>query len=199
VSEPQAGAWDRWGRSVTVGLVLLVAGFNVVTWLASQGRRQPELPLGSAAPALRLPRLGGGTTAVGPVPGSAVVLEFWATWCPPCKRTLPELQALAGRTRGRPVRFVLVNQDESSQTRVEDVRELLEALDVRLPVALDDGRAARAYRVERLPYAVVLDAAGRVAGRWTGEWDEAALARLLDDLVVKGVWAGPPETARTSP
>ena len=171
-----AGAWDRWGRSVAQGALVLFIGFNVVTWLGSRG----GLPVGTTGPVVRLPRLSGGEGAVGEPTGSPVVLEFWATWCAACRRALPEVQAVAEGYRGGPVRFLLVDLDEASPERDGEVRAALGGLGVDLPVALDDGRAARANRVERQPHTVVLDGKGRIAGTWTGEWDETAVTRLLE-------------------
>lgn len=164
-------------------MVVLLVGFNVVTWLADRSRG-PALAPGTRVPAVALSSPDGGEVVVGAAGARATVLEFWATWCPPCQRSLPALGALAASYAGRPARFVAVNVDAQSPDRLPAVDDTLTALGLRgLEVALDDGRASRGYRVDRLPHTVVLDADGGIAAQWTGAWDGAELSKALDELL----------------
>ena len=170
------------GRLLTL-LIVAVAAYNVVSWIGSQRRRTPELPIGGTAPTIHLPMLGGGEGVVGPTKGEVVLLDFWATWCLPCIKSMPELREVRERLEGKAVRLVLVNADGATPTRLGDVGDFLRTHAVELPVALDDGRAQAAFRVERLPYTVLLDRNGVVARRWKGVADAETIVRLVETLL----------------
>jgi len=170
-------------RSVALGVLVLFGGFQVVSWLAGGRGRTGPAP-GTRVAAVALPALGGGEALAGSSGTPATVLEFWATWCGPCQRSLPTLHTLARRYSDRAVRFVAVNVDEASEDRLADVSDMAAALGLAgLQIALDDGRAARAYRVSRLPLVVVLAADGRVVESWTGALSEGGLTSSVDALL----------------
>lgn len=88
-----------------------------------------------------------------------VILDFWATWCPPCVAALPKLDRLTDAYADQGVVFYAVNQDETA----EQVSNFLEARDLETAVVLDDGgTAARSYLVRGLPTSVLIGKDGRV-------------------------------------
>ncbi len=121
----------------------------------------PHPMVGQAAPAFALERLDGGApedlaTLIG---DKVVVLDFWATWCPPCRRALPQVASLAKDFAERDVAVFAVNLMEPS----EKVRAYLEAEGVDVPVLLDrQGVAAQLYQVNTIPQTVVIDKEGLV-------------------------------------
>jgi thiol-disulfide isomerase/thioredoxin len=94
------------------------------------------------------------------VPGKKVVLlNFWATWCPPCRLEMPQLQTLHERYQDKGLQILAINVEEDEKT----VRDFLSQRTLSFPVLLDrEGLVAARYRVEAFPTTVLLDAEGKV-------------------------------------
>ncbi|MFM2165531.1 MAG: hypothetical protein RL325_1968 [Planctomycetota bacterium] len=160
-----------------------VSGKQKVDGLAALVNRDPDaaadrdveaLKPGEPAPALALPKLGGpggggewDLVAARPRP---VVVDFWATWCGPCKAALPGLAKLAKEFEGK-VDFMMVNSGEqgSREEREANIRKVFGERKVDLPCVLDlDGQAARRWLVRAFPTTFVVAPDGKIAGVWVG-------------------------------
>jgi thiol-disulfide isomerase/thioredoxin len=114
---------------------------------------------GAPAPRLTLPVLDGGTANLDADRGKVVLINFWATWCEPCKSEMPALQTLADELRDRPFRLYSVDLQEDPQT----ISDYLKQLNLHLYVLLDeDGAATRTYGVRGLPATFLVDQQGIV-------------------------------------
>ena len=140
-------------------------------------------------PALSGKGLDGRTLDLAALRGRVVLVQFWATWCEPCRDEMPALVKLRAVLQGRPFEIVAVNHGEGP-ARVE---QFLRAYGIDLPVLMDrDGDAASAWRVGGIPTAFLVDAGGRVRYRVAGECDwstgapAAALERLLGEARSSG-------------
>lgn len=165
---PGAGRIVR-GLLLAAALAILVSRF-----LLPSGPK-----VGEEAPELALPLLGGGASRLSELRGQVVILDFWATWCPPCVESLPALGRVSREFADRGLYTLAVNRDDGPH-REQKVRAFLQASGVAdLPVALDDGSAAGAMKVRALPTLVVLDREGRVAAFHVGALGEEALRALF--------------------
>lgn len=104
--------------------------------------------------------------------GRPVLLEFWATWCGPCRQMIPHLNEIADRNRSRGLVVIGVsNEDESV------VRPFMASSGQRYTIALDPGgKLFRDFQVRGIPHAVLADKTGRVV--WSGH-----PARLTDEII----------------
>jgi thiol-disulfide isomerase/thioredoxin len=174
-----------------VYLVLAVLG----GWLAFGGGAMPalpaEVPLGSQAPEVAavetwvvprgalLPLRRG--SALSSSPGEVLLIEFWATWCPPCRATHPLLDELAAEFGPRGLRVVGVTIPDAHQT-LEDIRRYVSERGFPSAV-LSSPEALTTYGVETLPYALVVDGGGTVVWRGHPLADEKALRSAIDQAL----------------
>jgi peroxiredoxin len=138
----------------------------------------PSLPAGDAArfvpwardetPALSLKDLDGRMHALGDYRGQVVLINFWATWCEPCRDEMPSIRALRDTLASQPFAVLVVNHGESPVR----VRDFLAKEKLDLVALLDPSRAAaKAWRVRVLPGSFLVDADGRVRYSVIGEID----------------------------
>ena len=116
--------------------------------------------------------------------GKVMVLNFWATWCEPCRDELPSLERLQKARAGKPFEVVTVNFGEQP----ERIRTFLEREFVELPVVLDrDKEVAGRWKVGGLPMTFIVDAGGRVRYQVFGErkWDDAQSLAVIDKLLAE--------------
>jgi thiol-disulfide isomerase/thioredoxin len=143
------------GSAIVLGLMAMLA-LNLV-WIARNASSLGGTRRGQAAPALSLPLLDGGRVEI--AQGRVTVLAFWATWCGPCVHELPDVQRLADE---RPdVNFLAVNTDGADAAPA--VRAFRQRMSLRMPIAVDDGSASQAYRVDTIPRTIIIGSDGRVA------------------------------------
>lgn len=149
---------------------------------AEQSQPAATVPPSTRAPEFALQAADGATLRLSDLRGNVVLLNFWATWCPPCEAELPDLNALH-QEYGEAQRFTVVGID-MEETRA-DVLAFAEARKLTYPLLLDaDGTIANSrYGVRSLPTSIIIDRDGFIRDTWVGQISKAAmLARL------KKVW-----------
>ena len=139
---------------------------------------------GERAADFRLKALDGKTVALSSLRGKVVLVDFWASWCEPCKRELPILQEMAARLRGRGIEILTVNLDRERA----NVEAFLKLRAIALPVLLNpDLSVADRFQPPKMPSSYVIDRKGLVryvnAGFEPG--DEKAIEKQLLDVAGK--------------
>ena len=133
-------------------------------------------------PPLELVDLDGKRHRLGDYRGSAVVVNFWATWCEPCRDEMPSLERLRASVQGRPVVILAVNLAEPESR----VRKFLDAMPVRFPILMDrDAGVAKAWQARLLPATYVLGPDGAIRYRHLGEldWSRPEIRAQITDLI----------------
>jgi thiol-disulfide isomerase/thioredoxin len=134
-------------------------------------------------PGIDLADAAGGVVRLADFHGQVVVLNFWATWCPPCREEMPSLDRLQAAMEGRGVAVLPVATGRNAMPAIHDF--FAEAGIARLPVLIDPKSAlARSMGVRGLPVTVILGRDGREVARLTGaaEWDSASAVAILEAL-----------------
>lgn len=175
------GSADTRSTLGALGVVLLLlAGFALLPRVL---RSVAGTGVGRQAPEFRLPLVvngtpeGGNELSLGALRGRPVLLDFWATWCEPCRIEAPIVDRVARRWREHDLAVVGVNTDTPDQG---DPRAFALSHGLSYPVVRDErGFASRAYGVEELPTLVVISRAGKILAVRTGIVDDAELERLV--------------------
>ena len=119
-----------------------------------------------------LPRLDGGTLSLSDMNGEFVFLNFWATWCPPCREEMPSMEVLYNELTDMPFRMVAVNVREDADT----VQSFIDEFGYSYPILLDrDGTLSTNYGVRGIPTSFFIAPDGTVLGMLVGTryWDES--------------------------
>ncbi len=120
--------------------------------------------------------LGDGPASVSDLKGKPTVLVFWATWCPHCRREMPNVEERFQKYKDK-VNIIAVTRNTRGQT-TDKVREYIGENGLSFPIAIDPGETSRAYGVSGIPAAAMLDKDGKVVFR-------NHPARLSDDMIEK--------------
>jgi peroxiredoxin len=159
-------------REVLTAIGGAVVGLLVIglVWVISGRNAQPALPpvgeLNRPAPDFILPGLDGQDVRLSDYRGKVVLVNFWGTWCEPCKEETPALQQVYEKLGDEGL--VIIGIDLQSQERngaegIEDVRSFTERYGVTYPIALDvKGEAARAFQIYPIPTSYFIDPSGTI-------------------------------------
>ena len=167
-----------------IGAALLaLCGFLLGAGAAHGGELKPWT--GGATPALALRDPAGKPHNLADYRGKVVVVNFWATWCAPCREEMPSLQALREELAGKGFEVLAVNLMESE----EKIAAFRESELIDLPVLMDrDGAAANLWKVPMLPISFVIDRRGAIRYQLVGEatWTGPRVAPLIERLLGAG-------------
>ena len=174
-------------------LLLALCGFMLGAGTAHSGELKPWT--GGATPPLALKDPAGKAHDLAAYRGKVVLLNFWATWCPPCRAELPSMQALHEQLASKGFEVLTVNLMESE----EKIAAFRESELIDLPVLMDrDGAAARRWKVGMLPVSFVIDRQGAIRYRLVGEanWTGPNVAPLIERLIGAGAKSQSASAAR---
>jgi cytochrome c biogenesis protein CcmG, thiol:disulfide interchange protein DsbE len=180
IAEPR-----RWFAFTVLVLVAGVA-WTLRSTVPPGGTTQGPAPSpreGFAAPDFTLDLLGGGHVTLSELRGKAVVVNLWASWCPPCRAEMPALQRVYEANRDRGLEIVALNTtfQDSEAAAAEFVREF----GLTFPVALDrNGEASRAYQLRALPTTFFIDRNGVIRGLVIGgPMSETTVQTTVEELL----------------
>jgi thiol-disulfide isomerase/thioredoxin len=166
-----------------VALRIVAAAFALVATACAATAELKALP-GMAAQPLARADLSGARFDLGELRGRVVLVNFWATWCEPCREEMPSIERLRAKLSGRPFEVITVNYGEG----VEKINAFLRKQRLSLPVLLDpEKETAQAWGAGGLPMTFLVDGEGRVRFSAFGEcdWSEGEALRVVEKLVAE--------------
>jgi thiol-disulfide isomerase/thioredoxin/tetratricopeptide (TPR) repeat protein len=161
---------------------IVAVAFSVATGAAS-GEAPPTgnasaLQAGDPVPAFSARSLESGRQLTpADFAGKVLVVNFWATWCPPCRAETPDMVRAYRRLRANDVAFLGIDTTEVPSV----INTFLSAKDVSYPIALGGPATYNGFGIAYIPTTVVIDAHGIVRARWTGQIAEERLAQFVAD------------------
>lgn len=167
-----------------LNLGLLVAGLAAAAvhlgCQSTPGQKQSKL-LGQAAPAWQLKDLEGKSVNSADFKGKVAVLNFWATWCPPCRKEIPDFIALQKEYGSRGLVFIGVALDDEG---VAVVKPFAKEAGVNYPLVIGDAKIVKAYEnIEMYPTTYVIDRNGTVVSRHIGSLTKAEMEQEIKPLL----------------
>jgi thiol-disulfide isomerase/thioredoxin len=129
-----------------------------------------------------LPLINGKLQSLSALKGRVVVLNFWATWCSPCRKEMPSLERLYNRFRGRGLEFLAVDIEENRG----DVAVFVKDYGLNFPVVLDaSGKISDIYGIRSIPTTFIIDRDGSIIAAAVGarDWDTPAMAAAFTALL----------------
>jgi len=153
-----------------------IAGILLALALPARGRAEEGRP----APPFSLTDIEGRKLDLATHRGKVVLLDFWATWCAPCRDVIPRFVAWQKRYGPRGLQVIGISLDDSAAPVVRFAREF----HLNYPVAVGNARLAERYGgILGLPVAFVIDRAGRIYSRHDGATDPSAIRRDIERLL----------------
>jgi len=135
------------------------------------------------APEFVSENLHGGSTALADYRGKLVLLNFWATWCMPCREEMPGMESLWQKYKDQGLIVLAISNDEGSKKRVETFFKMF---DLSFPVLLDpDSKVSDLYKVSSMPTSFLIDGNGKIISRIVGteEWFSPEAIQLVENLL----------------
>lgn len=164
------------GMAIALALILVTAVFA-----AGSGSQKPAPNIGRIAPDFSLKGIDGKTVKLKSVIGNnkVTILNFWATWCPPCRAEIPEFIEFANRNQTEKVAILAVNIQEDTNK----VKEFAKTNRMKFPILLDsDGKVAQTYQIYAIPTTFFIDGSGIIREKVEGSLSRSRLESIYRKL-----------------
>ena len=168
----------------STSLTLCFLSCLLLPLFASSAELEPYTQSGEYS--FSLPDLRDQTHALPNYKGKVVLINFWASWCPPCIYEMPELTQLKKQMAGKPFEILAINVGEKKYK----VRKFTKLVSFELPVLLDTrSETFKAWGVETLPTSFLVDASGKVRYRVRGNpgWEHESTLATIEQLIAEAV------------
>lgn len=181
----------RWLWSAVVGIALILGGIWLISSRISFGRSGGINPaattpvkaialVGQPAPDFELKNLAGETIRLSDFKDKPVLVNFWATWCAPCRAEAPELQRAAVEYKDK---LVIIGVNMTTDDTPTQVPAFVEEFGLTFPIVLDEtGEVSQAYQVIGLPTSIFIDQNGMVTDVRLGPINQAYIEAKLAEM-----------------
>jgi len=165
-----------------IAAVVVVAGLYVM----SQGEKFKPVGVGTRAYDFELPNLEGKTVKLSDYAGKVIFLNFWATWCEPCKEEMPSMEQLSGALNGQPFVVIAVSIDSE---KAEVVKEFTDSYRLTFPIVHDrKGKIRDLFKTTGVPETYMIDQDGVIAEKVLGgrNWADKNNLQVVSYLLQNG-------------
>jgi peroxiredoxin len=157
----------------------------LVIAVAASGCSKKEVPAqeGAAAPDFTLQDLSGKQVQLSSLKGKVVLVNFWATWCPPCREEIPSMVKLNQVMQGKNFQMLAISVDEGGK---QAVQEFFRQNGLSLPALFDtDGSVSRRYGTTGVPETFIVDGKGMIRKKVIGgvDWSAPEVLQYLEELM----------------
>lgn len=141
-----------------------------------------SLEKGEKAPDFELTTLSGKRAKLSDFRGSTVILNFWATWCPPCKAEMPSMESFYKKHKGKNITIVSVNLT-NIDNGIDEIQAFAKEYSLTFNILLDKkGNVGNAYQAFTIPTSYIIDKNGVISNKIIGPMDEEMMGKLTKDL-----------------
>ena len=170
--------------NIAIGVGLILAGFAVLFFMDQQPESTATVAVspqqGKMAQSFSLPSLAGDTVTLSDYKGQVVLVNLWATWCPPCKAEMPTLNTFYQANKDRGFVVLAVNDQEDVAT----VNSFIKANNFTFPVLLDtQSQVLDTYNFRALPTTLIIDRNGVIQHVHMGEISHQQLEEIVGPLL----------------
>ena len=165
--------------SVLIGVLLIAGGVIGLLLAVSQSAQLPGTPVAAPLPDVTVTTLGGEAVNLADLRGRPLLINFWATWCPPCREEMPALERIERKWAERGAAVVVINFEEDEET----IRRYLAENGLSLPVFQDSsGEVAQILDITYLPTTLFVDSTGVIRSRNEGALSQGQMEAGLRAL-----------------
>ncbi|MEK4406597.1 redoxin domain-containing protein [Sporosarcina sp. FSL K6-6792] len=145
---------------------------------------EPGLEKGSVPPDFELSTMSGDVVKLSDLKGKKVILNFWASWCGPCKAEMPHMQKYYKKYKDTDnVEIIAVNLTTEERRGLKGVEEFIKLYGLTFPIPLDkEGTVIDDYRIIPIPTTFMIGTDGKISQKIVGPMDEKALRSLVKNL-----------------
>lgn len=177
------------GIAIMVGLVVLVEARGKEGIRRSMVQDIAELGAETAdrrAPDWSLPTEKGGQLSLQDLRGKVIFLNFWASWCAPCREEMPSMENLARKYQDRDLVMVAISQDEDPEQMRGFLRRFMPNGDWTMQIPMDpSGQISQSYGTKLLPETYIIDREGQIVARFVNkyDWNRDEVDRFIERLL----------------
>jgi len=146
-------------------------------------RKNVGIEIGNLAPDFTLPTIDGQVVSLSSLRGKKVILNFWATWCPPCRQEMPDLEAFYSKHAKDKHVVVLGINLTSAEMSVNDVKRFIKEYKLTFPVLLaKTEETAVLYQAVTIPTSYIIDSSGVIRNKRIGPMDQKWMEQQIDAI-----------------